>query len=72
MQESVTVDPSRVLRRFSTYEEQEEEDLRFWSQQTVPYKVQTVADLAEYYARMHKIDLDAQGPKRIAVRVQRS
>ena len=29
-------------------------------------------ELAEYFARTHKIDIDAQGPKRIALLIQRS
>jgi hypothetical protein len=72
MQEYVATDPSRTIRRFSSHEEQEHEDLLFWSRQPVSVKVQAVAELAEYFARTHKIDIDAQGPKRIALRVQRS
>lgn len=72
MQETVTVHPSRMIRRFSSHEEQEREDLRYWSRQTVQFKIETVAELAEYFARTRKIDLNAQGPKRVAVRIQRS
>jgi hypothetical protein len=72
MQEFVATDPSRTVRLFSSFEEQEEEDLLFWSRQPVSVKVQAVAELAEYFARTHKIDIDAQGPKRIALRIQRS
>jgi|GEM_PF-3221637 hypothetical protein len=72
MQEFVATDPSRTIRLFSSFEEQEQEDLLYWSRQPVSAKVQAVAELAEYFARTHKVDIDAQGPKRIALRVQRS
>jgi hypothetical protein len=72
MQEVVAADPSRTIRRFSSHQGQEDADLLYWSRQPVSAKVQAVAELAEYFARVHKIDIDAQGPKRIALRVQRS
>ncbi len=71
MQEWIAADPSRTLRRFSSHAEQEEEDLRYWRDQPVPAKLRAVAELAEYYASVHKIDLHAQGPKRVVVRIQR-
>jgi hypothetical protein len=71
MQEWIAADPSRTLRRFSSHAEQEEEDLRYWRDQPVPAKLAAVAELAEYYASVHKIDLHAQGPKRVVVRIQR-
>jgi hypothetical protein len=33
--------------------------------------VKAVAELAEYFAATHKIDLDAQGPKRVVSRFER-
>ncbi|MES2390372.1 MAG: hypothetical protein V4555_01940 [Acidobacteriota bacterium] len=71
MQEWVATDPSRTIRLFSSHEEQEEEDLRYWRDQPVPAKIVAVAELAEYYARLRKIDLNAQGPKRVVVRFER-
>lgn len=72
MQEWVAADPSRAIRRFQNHQEQEEEDLRYWRDQTVAEKVKTVAELAEYFTATHKIDLDAQGPKRVVSRAERS
>ena len=72
MQEWVAADPSRTVRRFKYFQEQEEADLRYWRDQPVTAKVKVVAELAEYFAALHKIDLNAQGPKRVVVRVQRS
>lgn len=72
MQEWTAADPSRTLRRFSSFEEQEEADLRYWKAQSLRMKLTTVAELAEYYASLHRIDLNAQGPKRVVVRVQRA
>lgn len=72
MQEWVAADPSRTVRRFKGFQEQEEADLRYWRDQPVTEKVKAVAELAEYFAATHKIDIHAQGPKRVVVRVQRS
>jgi hypothetical protein len=71
MQETVEVHPSRVIRRFSSHAEQEIEDLRYWRGQPVAEKVKAVEELAQYFAALHKIDLHAQGPKRVVVRFQR-
>ena len=35
-------------------------------------KVKAVAELAEYFAVIHKVDLIAQGPKRVVSRAKRS
>ena len=71
MQEWVAADPSRTIRRFESHQEQEEADLRYWRDQPVVEKVKAVAELAEYFAATHKIDLNAQGPKRVVSRTQR-
>ena len=72
MEESLDTRPSRQIRRFSSHAEQEEQDLRYWRDQTVAMKLRAVAELAEYYASVHRIDLDAQGPKRVIRSVQRA
>ena len=72
MQEWVAADPSRTIRRFESHQEQEEADLRYWRDQPLDEKLKTVAELAEYYASIHRIDLNAQGPKRVVSRVERS
>ncbi len=72
MKESLETHPSRQIRRFSSYEEQETADLRYWRDQPVTEKLKAVAELAEYYAAMHKIEIDAQGPKRVIVRIERA
>ena len=71
MQEWIAADPSRSIRRFESPQEQEEADLRYWRDQPVAEKIKTVAELAEYFAKTHKIDIYAQGPKRVVVRTQR-
>lgn len=70
MQEWIAADPSRTIRRFESHEEQETADLRYWRDQPVAEKVKAVAELAEYFAAVHKIDLHAQGPKRVVSRVE--
>ncbi len=71
MQEWVAADPSRTIRRFSSHEEQEEWNLRYWRDQPVAEKVKAVAELAEYFAATHKIDPNAQGPKKVVSRAKR-
>jgi hypothetical protein len=71
MQESVVANPSQTIRRFESRREQEEAHLRYWRGQPVAEKVKAVAELAEYFAATHKIDLNAQGPKRVVSRVER-
>ena len=72
MEKALDVHPSRVIRRFSSHAEQEIEDLRYWRGQPLAEKVKAVEELAQYFAALHKIDLDAQGPKRFVVRFQRA
>jgi hypothetical protein len=69
MEQTVEVHPSRQIRRFSGHAEQEEADLRYWRDQPVSEKVKAVAELAEYFAAIHKVDLNAHGPKRVVSRV---
>ena len=65
MREIVAADPSRTIRIFSSFQEQEAETVRYWSSQSFAQKMQAVEEMAEFYARQHGIDLNAQGPKRI-------
>jgi hypothetical protein len=71
MEETVAVRPGCTVRKFSSHAEQEEADLRYWRDQPVSEKVKAVAELAEYFAAMHKVDLIAQGPKRVVSRFER-
>ena len=71
MEQALETRPSRQIRRFSSHEEQEKADLLYWRDQPVAEKVKAVAELAEYFASIHKIDLNAQGPKRVVIRIQR-
>jgi len=71
MQEWAANDPTRTIRIFSSHEEQEEQDLRYWRDQPLSEKIKAAAELAEYFARLHRIDLDAQGPKRVVVHFER-
>jgi hypothetical protein len=65
-------DARSIVRRFSSHEEQEEEDFRYWSTQPLFAKVDAVAEMAKQFAAMHHIDIDAQGPKRFVARSQRA
>ena len=56
MQEWVAADPSRTIRRFESHQEQADADLRYWKGQPVAEKVKVVAELAEYFAAIHRID----------------
>jgi hypothetical protein len=70
MRETIAADPSRTIRIFNSHEEQELETQRYWQTQTFAAKMQAVAEMAEFYARLHGIDLDAQGPKRVTRSIQ--
>ncbi len=70
--ESIAVHPSRQIRSFSSFAEQEAEDIRFYRERSVADKMQDVAEMAIAYARGRGMDLDAQGPKRFTQRVQRA
>ncbi len=72
MQGWVATDPSRTIRPFASHAQQEEGDLRYWRDQPLAEKVKAVAELAEYFAATHKIDINAQGPKRVVSRAERS
>ena len=71
MGQSTETLPSRQVR-ITSHAEQEKADLLYWRDQPVPEKLKAVAELAEYFAAMHKIELNAQGPKRVVVRVERA
>jgi hypothetical protein len=70
-EKAIAARPIQMIRRFESHEEQEIEDLRYWRDQPLSEKVKAVAELAHYFAKIHKIDLHAQGPKRVVVHVQR-
>ena len=72
MEKAILSDSSKAIRRFSSHEEQEAADLLYWRDQPVAEKLKAVAELAEYFAAFHKIGIDAQGPKRVVVRVERA
>ena len=67
-----TMRTSRTVRRFSNHAEQDAETLRFWSMQSAQEKFKAVAEMAEHFSFVHGIDLHAEGPKRIAVRIERA
>jgi hypothetical protein len=72
MASPVSVPPTRQIRFFSSFAEQEAEDLIFYRDRSVADKMQDVADMAIAYARSRGMDLDAQGPKRFTQRIQRA
>jgi hypothetical protein len=61
-----------IVKRFSSFAEQEAEDILFYRDRSVPDKMQDIADMALAYAKNHGIDTDAQGPKRFTQRLQRA
>lgn len=72
MREILADDPSRTIRIFNSFEEQESQDLLFYRERSVAAKMQDVADMAMMFARNRGMDLDAQGPKRFTQRIQRA
>ena len=72
MREILADDPSRTIRIFNSFEEQESQDLLFYRERSVAAKMQDVDDMAMMFARSRGMDLDAQGPKRFTQRIQRA
>ena len=62
----------QIVRRFASHQEQEDEDLLYWSAQPLSLKLAAVAEMANRFAVMHHVDTDAQGPKRFVARAQRA
>lgn len=72
MQEWVATDPSRTVRRFDSFEEQELETIRYWNARSIEEKLRATDELIEYVYRQRGIDVHAQGSKRSVVRLQRA
>ena len=70
MREIPAADPSRTIRFFDSFAEQEAATVRYWKSQAVASKMRAITEMAESYARQHGIDTDAQGPKRTTRRIQ--
>ena len=68
--EQTTVHPSRQLRRFHSFEEAEEENIRYWNERSLEEKMRATAEIIEWAYRQKGIDIHAQGPNRSLVRVQ--
>ncbi len=64
MADNVSVHPSRQIRFVRSFEDQEQETIRYWKTQNFSAKMLAVQELNEYWARMHGVDVDAEGPKR--------
>lgn len=64
--------PDITLQRFNSHAEQELETLRYWRDRDTRERFAVVTELLQSYASMHRIDIDAQGPKRTVVRFQRA
>ena len=69
MQE-LTVDPSRQLRRFHSFEEAEDANIQYWNSRTIAEKMRATAEIIEWVYRQKGIDIHAQGSNRSLVRVQ--
>jgi hypothetical protein len=72
MQEWVSANPSRTIRRFASHEEQEAETIRYWNQRSIEEKMQATTELIEYAYRQRGMDVHAQRSDRSLVRLQRS
>ena len=71
MEDTSHLRPGMTVRRFHSHAEQESETLRYWAGRPTEEKAQAVAEMAESFARIRGIDIDAQGPKRVVARIQR-
>lgn len=72
MQEWTAADPSRTIRRFSSFQEQEDETIRYWNSRSMAEKLRLTAEITTFFYRQKGIDVDAHGSTRSLVRVQRS
>jgi hypothetical protein len=72
MQQPTEIDSTRTIRIFNTPAKQDQETIRFWRTQTFADRMQAIDEMAQYFASQHGIDTDAQGPKRVTRRFQRT
>ncbi len=69
--EEQPVRPSRVIRKFASFEEQDLETRRYWAGRTIAEKMQATPELMRDGYRARGIDVDAPGWPRTIVKVQR-
>lgn len=72
MADHVDVRPSRQIRFFSSFEEQEAETIRYWNGQSIEEKLRATDELIAYAYRQKGIDVHAQGSNRSLVCLQRA
>jgi hypothetical protein len=68
---STVVEPSRTLRRFGSFAEQEAATFSYWHNKSIADRMKATAELVRDGYRMRGIDVDAEGSKRSLVRTQR-
>jgi len=71
MASHVEVRPSRQIRVFGSFEEQEAETIRYWNSRSIEEKMRATAELTEYFYRQRGIDVHAQRSNRSLICVQR-
>ena len=69
MQEQ-TADPSRQLRRFNSFQEREDENIRYWNERNSGERMRVAAEIVEWAYRKKGIDIHAEGPNRSLVRIK--
>jgi hypothetical protein len=69
MASDVAVPPSRQIRFFSSFEEQEAETIRYWNSQTPEEKLRSTTEIVLRSGRVKQADGSAAGPTRSLVRV---
>ena len=69
MASHVDVRPSRQIRFFSSFEEQEAETIRYWNSRTAEDKLRGTTEIILRSGRVRKTDGASSGPTRSLVRV---
>ena len=69
MADDLDIAPSRQVRFFGSFEEQETENIRYWNSKSAEEKLQGTTDIILRSGRVRKIDGPSAGPTRSLVRV---
>ncbi len=69
MPEQSAVHPSRTIRFFKSFEEQELETIRYWNSRTAEEKLRATTDIILRSGRVKETDGTASGSTRSLVRV---
>lgn len=69
MQSKLDVPPSRQIRFFSSFEEQEAETIRYWNSRTAEEKLRGTTEIILRSGRVRQADGSSSGSTRSLVRV---